>query len=98
MSHDELPEGWAAAKLGNVVRGFQAGRNLRAEGRPAGPDEIGVLKISAVTWGHFNPAENKVLPKGAHPRAHETIKRGDLLITRANTTDLVGAVVKVEGD
>jgi type I restriction enzyme S subunit len=95
---DELPEGWAQAMLGDVITGFEAGRNLRAEGRPASNGENGVLKISAVTWGTFRPEENKALLPGDEPRPHETIRKGDLLITRANTSDLVGAVVIVDRD
>jgi len=95
---DELPEGWVEATLGDVITGFEAGRNLRANGGPASPGEYGVLKISAVTWGSFKPEENKGLLPGDVPKPHERIRKGDLLITRANTSDLVGAVVLVERD
>jgi len=95
---DELPEGWAAVQLGDLINGFQAGRNLTAQGRPASNGEFGVLKISAVTWGQFRHEENKALLSGDAPRSHEVVKRGDLLITRANTSDLVGAVAIVEDD
>lgn len=94
----DLPPGWAEATLGDVITGFEAGRNLRALGRPAATDEYGVLKISSVTWGSFRPDENKALLPGDAPRAHETVRENDLLITRANTRDLVGAVVLVERD
>lgn len=95
---DELPEGWASLSLGDLIHGFEAGRNLRAEGHPAADGEFGVLKISAVTWGDFRPQENKALLPEDEPRPHETVRRNDLLITRANTSDLVGAVVLVERD
>lgn len=92
---DGLPDGWVDTQLGNLIDGFQAGRNLSSQGRPAGPGEFGVLRISAVTWGSFRPEENKALLEGDQPKAHEVVRRGDLLITRANTSDLVGAVVLV---
>lgn len=98
MSEVRLPEGWCRTRLGDVIAGFEAGRNLKAQGRPAEGDELGVLKISAVTWGAFRPHENKALLPGDQPKPHELIKAGDLLITRANTTELVGAVVLVERD
>lgn len=94
----ELPEGWAEVSLGDVIQGFEAGRNLRSSGRPANRNECGVLKISAVTWGSFRPNENKALLPGDQPRPHERVRKGDLLISRANTSDLVGAVVLVEED
>jgi type I restriction enzyme S subunit len=98
MSEEKLPEGWAEASLGDLIDGFQSGRSLSGEGRPAGIREIGVLKISAVTWGEFDPSENKTLPAGTVPRDYERIRRGDLLISRANTAELVGAVVRVKDD
>jgi type I restriction enzyme S subunit len=99
MSDDEeLPEGWRESNLGAVINGFESARNLQAIGRPSEPSEFGVLKISAVTWGEFNPKENKALLPGDKPKPHEIVHRGDLLITRANTTALVGAVVRVATD
>lgn len=95
---EELPEGWTDTTLGEVIEGFEAGRNLRAEGRRATNGGYGVLKISAVTWGAFRPEENKALLPVDKPRPHETVRQGDLLITRANTSDLVGAVVLVDRD
>ena len=80
-----FPEGWAKATLGDVISGFEAGRNLRAHGRPAVGGECGVLKISAVTWGSFRPDENKALLPDDRPRPHERIRKADLLISRANT-------------
>jgi len=71
---------------------IEAGKSLKAEPRPAGPDEMGVLKLSAVTWGTFDPSENKTLPPDADVAGVPTVEQGDLLISRANTTELVGAV------
>ncbi|MFJ4088706.1 restriction endonuclease subunit S [Pseudomonas psychrophila] len=93
-----LPKGWTEATLGQVIEGFETGRSIQAAGTPAGPNEFGVLKISAVTWGRFQPEENKALFSIDKPRPHETVKSGDLLISRANTTTLIGAPVLVERD
>lgn len=89
---------WREATLGSVIDGFEAGRNLRCQGRPAAGTEYGVLKISAVTWGAFRPEENKALLPGDKPKPHELVRKDDLLISRANTYDLVGAVVLVDRD
>lgn len=95
---NELPKGWTRGKLGDVVSGFQTGRNLSAAGVPAAPDEYGVLKISSVTWGRFDPTKNKALPRGVRPLSHETVRGGDLLVSRANTAELVGAAVLADRD
>jgi type I restriction enzyme S subunit len=91
----ELPPGWVPIELGDVISGFETGRNFKASGAPAQPGEYGVLKISAVTWGRFQPGENKALLHGDAPLPNELIRAGDLLISRANTTELVGAPVLV---
>ena len=56
------------------------------------------MKVSAVTWGKFNPEENKALFPGAEINEIFTVEADDILITRANTAELVGAVVLVERD
>lgn len=98
MTTNGLPPNWTRVQLRELIDGFEAGRNLRAHGRPAADDEYGVLKVSAVSWGRFQPTENKALLPGDVPRSREFVRQGDLLISRANTTELVGAVVRVEGE
>lgn len=93
-----LPTNWSKVTLGNVITGFEAGRNLRASSLPASETEFGVLKISAVSWGKFQPQENKALLPGDRPMPRELVRKGDLLISRANTTELVGAPVLVDRD
>lgn len=94
----ELPAGWRSGCLGDVIDGFEAGRNLKAHGRPAEGDEFGVLKVSAVSWGEFDASENKALLNGDKPKPKELVRKGDVLISRANTTELVGSVVHVRDD
>ena len=81
--------------LGEVLKEIQGGKSLSCEERPALENEWGVLKVSAVSWGEFQSDENKVLPQGFLPRAEHEVRSGDLLMLRANTTELVGATVLV---
>lgn len=55
-----------------------------------------VLKISAVTTGYFNEMEVKPLPKSYDPPESHRANNGDILLSRANTTELVGASALVE--
>ena len=55
-----------------------------------------VLKISAVTTGYFNEIEVKPLPKSYDPPESHRANNGDILLSRANTTELVGASALVE--
>ena len=95
---DELPEGWIDVELDDVIDGFEAGKSPKSEGRPANVGEVGVLKVSAVSWGKFKPEENKVLLNPPKDLGKESVRKNDLLISRANTVELVGAVVLVKED
>jgi type I restriction enzyme S subunit len=94
----ELPEGWCWASLDELLSSIESGRSPRAEGRAAGPEEPGVLKVSALSWGRFDPTENKALLPGEHIGDTPTVHAGDLLISRANTVQLVGAVAIADRD
>lgn len=52
-----------------------------------------MLKVSAVTWGEFDPGENKRLPLALEPRIDFEVQPGDFLLSRANTADLVARSV-----
>lgn len=82
-------------RLGELVARIKAGKNLRCEERPPHPHERGVVKVSAVTWGEFRADQSKTLPPDFKPDEDTRIKTGDFLFSRANTIDLVGAVVIV---
>lgn len=89
----DLPPNWCWTSLGSLLQLIEAGHSPKALGRPAMPHESGVLKVSAVSWGEFLPEENKALPPGQQLDASVTVRANDLLISRANTPELVGAVV-----
>ncbi len=87
---------WPIVRLGEVINTIQAGKSLKCEERPAKSEEWGVLKVSAVSWGEFKPDQNKVIPAQYVPPVEYEVQQDDLLISRANTTELVGAVVLVK--
>jgi type I restriction enzyme S subunit len=94
----ELPDSWCWTSLDELLLRIDAGRSPKAHGRPATSTEQGVLKVSAVSWEEFDPSENKALLDGEQIGDTPTVRSGDLLISRANTVQLVGAVVLVEQD
>ena len=86
--------GQARVPLRELVIGIEAGRSFGGSSHPAADDEWGILKVSAMTWGTFRASENKAIaPDRADPRYE--IRKGDLLLSRANTTAYVGASVLV---
>jgi type I restriction enzyme S subunit len=92
----ELPEGWIWASLGQLVSRIEAGMNYRCDERPPQGKEVGIVKISAVTWDSFNELESKTVLRPEHINSAYLIEEGDLLISRANTIELVGASVVVD--
>lgn len=90
---DEPRSGQQAVRFGEIAD-LQGGRNLVAEDSVA-RNKYQVLKISAVTSGVFKPWEAKPLPADYTPPDAHLVRPGDLLISRANTAELVGAVAYV---
>lgn len=76
------------------VADLSGGRNLVAEDAAAA-SPYRVLRISAVTSGEYKHWESKPLPPGYEPPTSHLVRPGDLLMSRANTTELVGAVAYV---
>lgn len=75
--------------------GIDAGKSPNCYERPAGPGEWGVLKVSAVGPSGFIESESKTLPPTLTPNLQSRVRRGDLLIQRSNTFELVGTVCLV---
>jgi type I restriction enzyme, S subunit len=92
----EIPNTWVWERFGNVILDIEAGASPQCESRQKDGDEWGVIKISAVSWNKFNPDENKALPANMEPRKEFEIKTGDFIMSRANTSQLVGKSVVVE--
>jgi type I restriction enzyme S subunit len=103
MKHQALIACFAGAgqserELGALLLRIESGKNMRCEERPPRDGELGVVKVSAVTWGRFDPDESKTLPPDYSPPEKARIRAGDLLFSRANTLELVGAVVLVDSE
>jgi type I restriction enzyme S subunit len=90
-----LPEGWEWATLDQLLMAIEAGKSFRCVEQPPEPSEVGVVKVSSVTWGRFDEDESKTCTRPGLVNADYFIQPGDFLISRANTIDLVGAVVIV---
>lgn len=80
--------------LDDLLIDLSAGKSFGAANAPAAEGEWGIIKVSAMTWGRFRPEENKaVTADKVDPRFE--IRAGDLLVSRANTSEYVGASVLV---
>lgn len=88
-------ERFPLVSLGDVVADLENGWSPQCLDRPAKPNEWGVLKLGAVSFGEFDASENKALPTSLKPAPELEVKTGDILISRANILRLVGAVAHV---
>lgn len=94
----EILEDLPRVPLSDYLIGIEAGKSIKTTELPAKKDEIGVLKVSAVSWDRFQPDEAKSVIGNYIPPDSHRVKKGDLIISRANTLELVGAVVLVNED
>ncbi|SCI42184.1 Type I restriction enzyme EcoKI specificity protein [uncultured Clostridium sp.] len=85
-------------KIKQVLKSCEAGWSGNGTQRVKKDDEIAVLKVSAVTKGYFIPEECKVLDDQENIKKYVTPEKGDLLFSRANTREMVGATAIVRED
>ena len=98
----ELPLSWALVKIVDVLaanqngKPFQQGWSPQCEKLPAGSDEWGVLKTTAIQEGDFWEHENKRLPNSLEPKPHLVVKNGDILMTCAGPRSRCGVTCLVK--
>ncbi|MDP1510086.1 restriction endonuclease subunit S [Paenibacillus sp. CMAA1739] len=85
-----IPSHWSIHRIKDVIHGIDQGWSPNAENREVIENEWGVLKLSAINNGKYNENKHKALPIYEVPKHQYLVKRGDFLLTRSNTPDLVG--------
>lgn len=86
----QIPKHWEVKALDQILTGIDAGKSPDCPDIPAQSDEWGVLKVSAVHPNGFRAEENKVITNPSYINPAYEVQDGNLLITRANTYELVG--------
>ena len=76
------PKGWEVVIIDQIVDAIESGWSPKCDSRIAEPNEWGVLKLGAISWGTFNEQENKALLSGTTPKTDLEVQPGDLLFTR----------------
>ena len=95
---DKNPYGWKLSSLGALIASCEAGWSGTGTQRKKRDGEVAVLKVSAVTKGYFIPSECKVLDNQSNIKKYIYPQTGDLLFSRANTREMVGATVVITED
>ncbi|UBV13915.1 restriction endonuclease subunit S [Mycolicibacterium fortuitum] len=89
------PGGYECMPLANLLTGIDSGTSPVCEARPAADDEWAILKLGAVSYGVFNPADNKAFLGNVTSLRQAEVRPGDFLFSRKNTKELVGATAIV---
>lgn len=90
---ERLPDSWVWTPLAELLFGIEAGKSFKCDERPPQTGEVGVVKVSAVSWGEYQEQESKTCLDVARVNPALFIRSGDFLFSRANTQELVGACV-----
>jgi type I restriction enzyme S subunit len=94
----EVPAHWDVTRLKFHLNGITQGWSPQCEALPAGPEEWGVLKAGCVNGNTFNEHENKRLPDSETALPEIEVRPRDVVMSRANTTELVGSAAIAPAD
>lgn len=95
---DKNTYAWKMTTIGDLISSCDAGWSGNGMQREKKDGEIAVLKVSAVTKGYFIPDECKVLENQNNIKKYVFPQAGDLLFSRANTREMVGATAVIMQD
>lgn len=85
-----IPREWGPTKVGDCLQGIDAGKSPECPDTPAAAEQWGVLKVGAVHPDGLREHENKVVLNPSLRVPAYLVMEGDLLFSRANTSELVG--------
>lgn len=91
-----IPKEWCIESVGKLLIEIQTGKSPSCSDVAATTGDWGILKVSAIHPEGFRSNENKLV-EGTHSiEPLYEVKDNDLLMTRANTPELVGLVCLVD--
>lgn len=92
----DVPGHWEVKRLRFSIRKIEQGWSPQCEARQIeGDTEWGVLKVGCVNGAIFDETEHKALPADLDPVPEYEVKPGDVLMSRANTRELLGSAAYV---
>lgn len=86
----DVPEHWEVVRLKEITTRVEQGWSPQCDAQPVTGDEWGVLKVGCVNRDTFDESQNKKLPLTLTPVPELQIRDGDILVSRANTRELLG--------
>jgi len=92
----EIPAHWEVRRLKHCISPIEQGWSPQCDAQPAEEGDWGVLKVGCVNKDSFSPKQNKKLPASLKPEPSLEVRDGDILVSRANTKDLLGLAALAE--
>lgn len=90
-----IPTHWDVKRLRFATERIEQGWSPQCDNQAADDDAWGVMKVGCVNGDQFDASENKALPPELEPKTEYELRPGDVLISRANTRELVGSAAIV---
>lgn len=81
---------WNKVKLADCMINIENGKSFVCDSEPRTGEKPAILKLSAATYGYYQPHENKAMLDDTLFMESAEVHNGDLLFTRKNTPELVG--------
>lgn len=95
----DIPVHWDVLPLWVSIAKLESGVSVNSMDTPAIDDELGILKTSCVYSGEFDAKENKIVFDPIEiDRLKCPVRRGEIIISRMNTPELVGAAGLVRAE
>ena len=92
------PKGWDKKSLAEFIERLDTGVSVNSTDKTYSEDQIGILKTSCVYSGIFRPKEAKVIRSDEYQRMKLNPTANSIIISRMNTTELVGKSAYIERD
>lgn len=91
----DIPAHWKMSRVRFVIEALEQGWSPQCHNDPADDEQWGVMKVGCVNGEEFDATENKALPDDLLPLTQYELKDGDILVSRANTKELLGSAALV---
>jgi len=91
----QVPGHWEVKRLRFAVGRIEQGWSPQCDNQPADDEAWGVMKVGCVNGDEFDSLENKALPLDLEPMPEYELHPEDILISRANTKELLGSAAIV---
>ena len=93
-----VPAHWEVKRLRFATGRIEQGWSPQCDNQPADEDAWGVMKVGCVNGDEFDALENKALPLDLQPLEEYELHPREILISRANTKELLGSAAIVPDD